>query len=81
MKKFISIITVLIISLFLSISVLQAAEPGEPPTGPQGGEEPIGGGAPIGGGSPDTYRNGSCLWWPKAISNEERRPGRIISFF
>ncbi len=51
MKKFISIITVLIISLFLSISVLQAAEPGEPPTGPQGGEEPIGGGAPIGGGS------------------------------
>ena len=51
MKKFISIFTVLVISLFLSIPVSNATEPGEPPGGPGTGEEPIGGGAPIGGGT------------------------------
>ena len=52
MKKYISILTVLIISLFLSTSVLHAdtGNPGNPPTS-SGGSTPIGGGAPIGGGS------------------------------
>ena len=51
MKKFISITTVLIISLLLSVPALYADGPGNPPVGPQGGDTPIGGGAPIGGGS------------------------------
>ncbi len=51
MKKIISIISVLAISLFLYMPVLNANEPGEPPTGPGTGDVPIGGGAPIGGGS------------------------------
>jgi len=51
MKKFISIFTVLIISLFLLIPVSNATEPGNPPVGPGAGDEPIGGGAPIGSGT------------------------------
>ena len=52
MKKFISITTVIIISLFLSIPAAHATDPGNPPVDPQaGGDQPIGGGAPIGGGS------------------------------
>ena len=51
MKKFISITTVIIISLFLSMPTAKATEPGDPPVGPQAGDQPIGGGAPIGGGS------------------------------
>jgi len=52
MKKFISIFTVLIITLFLSTPLLHAdtGEPGNPPEQPTG-DTPIGGGAPIGGGS------------------------------
>ena len=50
MKKIISIISILIISLFLCIPV-SFAGPGDPPGGPTGGDTPIGGGAPIGGGS------------------------------
>jgi len=51
MKKIISITTVFIISIFFLSSALLANEPGNPPTGPQVGDQPIGGGAPIGGGS------------------------------
>ena len=51
MKKFISIFTVLVISLFLSIPAANATGPGEPPVGPGTGDDPIGGGAPIGGGT------------------------------
>jgi len=52
MKKIISIISVLVISLFLSMPVSFAdTNPGEPPLTPDPGDVPIGGGAPIGGGS------------------------------
>lgn len=50
MKKIISILTVLIITIFLLTPVLHATNPGDPP-GEPGGSTPIGGGAPIGGGS------------------------------
>lgn len=52
MKKIISILTVIVITLFLSAPVLHAdtGTPGDPPTEPGSGT-PIGGGAPIGGGS------------------------------
>ncbi len=51
MKKIISILTVLIISIFISTPVLFADLPTDPPGGQGGGDQPIGGGAPIGGGS------------------------------
>ena len=52
MKKIISILTILVVSLFFTISDLHAVtgEPGNPP-GEPGTGTPIGGGAPIGGGS------------------------------
>ncbi len=52
MKKIISIISVLVISLFLYMPVSFAdTDPGNPPLEPGGSDVPIGGGAPIGGGS------------------------------
>jgi len=51
MKKIISILTVLIISIFISTPVVYADLPNDPPNGQGGGDQPIGGGAPIGGGS------------------------------
>jgi len=51
MKKVISILTVLVISLFLTINAnAQILGPSDPPGGPQPGDQPIGGGAPVGGG-------------------------------
>ncbi len=52
MKKIISILTIIVVSLFFTISSLHAdtGTPGDPPGEPSGGT-PIGGGAPIGGGS------------------------------
>lgn len=52
MKKILSILTILIFTLFFSISEVNAdtGTPGDPPGDPTGGT-PIGGGAPIGGGS------------------------------
>ena len=51
MKKVISIISILVVSLFFAISVnAQIMGPSDPPSGPQPGDQPIGGGAPIGGG-------------------------------
>ena len=51
MKKVISIISILVVSLFFAISVnAQVMGPSNPPGGPQPGDQPIGGGAPIGGG-------------------------------
>jgi len=52
MKKTISILTVLVISLFLYMPASFADNnPGDPPEEPASGDVPIGGGAPIGGGS------------------------------
>jgi len=51
MKKVISILTVLVISLFLTINAnAQILGPSNPPGDPQPGDQPIGGGAPVGGG-------------------------------
>ncbi len=51
MKKVISILSVLVFSLFISISAnAQVMGPSNPPGGPQPGDQPIGGGAPVGGG-------------------------------
>ncbi len=51
MKKIFSILTILIFTLFISITEVNAdtGTPGDPPGEPSGGT-PIGGGAPIGGG-------------------------------
>ncbi len=51
MKKVISILSILVISLFLTINAnAQVMGPSNPPGGPQPGDQPIGGGAPVGGG-------------------------------
>ncbi len=51
MKKVISILSILVISLFLTINAnAQIMGPSDPPGGPQPGDQPIGGGAPVGGG-------------------------------
>ena len=52
MKKIISILTIFIISMFITVSsvIADTGTPGDPP-GEPGTGTPIGGGAPIGGGS------------------------------
>ena len=51
MKKVISILSIIVFSLFLSINAnAQSKGPDDPPEGPGTGDQPIGGGAPVGGG-------------------------------
>ncbi len=51
MKKVISILSVLIFTLFFAINVnAQVMGPSNPPGGPEAGDQPIGGGAPVGSG-------------------------------
>ena len=49
MKKIKSIITILLLLMFVAVSDVMAVGPGEPPEDPGTGT-PIGGSAPIGGG-------------------------------
>ena len=53
MKKYKSILALIVISLFLSVPTLmsQMMAPGEPGEEPDPGDDPIGGGAPLSGGS------------------------------